>query len=194
MNRDVGDGTEESLSRRGMLIGLSGAVAGSAAYGYGSEWAGSRSAPGDADSDERDISSTRIATLQSVASAVYPSAIDVDSDFIERQVLDRTEPRPDHFDEMESAIETVDTYAKARFGDRMKELSEDDRRRVLHSVGATRVRPTADGTTAERVRYYLINDLLYALFTSALSSELTGIENPPGHPGGREAYQRGPDR
>ena len=73
----------------------------------------------------------------------------------------------------------------------MSEFSAGRRRQVLQSMGVTTVHPTADGTTAEQVRFYLVNDLLYVLFTSPKSSELTGIDNPPGHPGGREAYRRG---
>ncbi|MEA5408870.1 hypothetical protein VB773_15715 [Haloarculaceae archaeon H-GB2-1] len=52
--------------------------------------------------------------------------------------------------------------------------------------------PNPDGTTAERVRYYLVNEPLYALYASPTGGTLVGIENPQGHPGGTESYQRGP--
>jgi hypothetical protein len=42
------------------------------------------------------------------------------------------------------------------------------------------------------VRYYVVNELLYALYTSPTGGELVGIENPQGHPGGHESYQHEP--
>ncbi|AUV81429.1 hypothetical protein C2R22_06980 [Salinigranum rubrum] len=132
----------------------------------------------------------RVATA--VADAVYPPSISVDESFVERRVFGRVEPTPGHFDELLDTIEVVDRYARTRFGSRVPALSPAARRQALQSMGVTAVHPTADGTTAERVRYYLVNDLLFALFTSPKSSERTGVDNPPGYPGGREAYQRPP--
>ncbi|GCF12078.1 hypothetical protein Harman_00130 [Haloarcula mannanilytica] len=133
-----------------------------------------------------------IDVMTAIARAVYPSAVSVEKSFIESRVFGRIEPKPGHFEGLITTIEAVDSYAQARFGGEITELPPGRRRQVLQSMGVTTVHPTADGTTAERVRFYLINDLLYVLFTSPKSSELTGIDNPPGHPGGREAYQRSP--
>jgi hypothetical protein len=128
-----------------------------------------------------------------VANAVYPSDVSVDESFVESRVFGRPEPIPGHFDELRAAVEAVDDYAAARFGRRLVDLPPARRRAALSAMGVTKVHPTDDGTTAERVRFYLLNDLLYAFFTSPISSELTGIENPPGYPGGREAYRRPPE-
>jgi hypothetical protein len=49
-----------------------------------------------------------------------------------------------------------------------------------------------DGTTAERIRFYVVNELLFALYASPAGGRLVGIENPQGHPGGAESYRRGP--
>jgi hypothetical protein len=54
--------------------------------------------------------------------------------------------------------------------------------------------PDPDGTDAGRVRYYVVNELLYALYASPTGGELVGIENPRGYPGGTASYRRGPDR
>jgi hypothetical protein len=42
------------------------------------------------------------------------------------------------------------------------------------------------------VRYYVVNELLLALYASPTGGELVGIENPQGHPGGTASYQQGP--
>jgi len=44
-----------------------------------------------------------------------------------------------------------------------------------------------------RVRYYLVNDLLFALYSSPTGGKLVGIENPQGHPGGTGSYQQPPN-
>jgi len=49
-----------------------------------------------------------------------------------------------------------------------------------------------DGTAAERVRFFVVNELLLALYASPTGGELVGIENPQGYAGGAESYQRGP--
>lgn len=186
-------GRDRTATRRRSLLALGCAVLGAAGYGYGVAPNGDRSPLAGARDGERPMTSARIATLTALAEAVYPPAVDVDRDFVERRIVDRVEPQPGHFDGLVAAIDAVDGRARARFGAPVGVLSVDDRRRVLRSMGVTAVHPAPDGTTAERVRYYLINDLLFALLTSPISSDLTGIENPPGHPGGREAYRRGPD-
>ena len=187
------DDTDQTPTRRQTLLALGGATLGAAGYGYGVASTSDRSSVAGARDGENSVDPPQVETLTAIAAAVYPSEVNVDQTYVEQHVLNRTEPKPGHFDGLLSAIEAVDDYARARFGGRMPDISEGRRRQVLHSMGVTTVHPTPDGTTAERVRYYLINDLLYALFTSPASSALTGIDNPPGYPGGREAYQRGPN-
>ncbi|WP_336337986.1 gluconate 2-dehydrogenase subunit 3 family protein [Haloarcula brevis] len=179
-------------SRRRFLTALGGTALAAAGYGYGTGSGGSVTTDSAASSDSHPASEDHVATLTALASAVYPSTVSVDSSFIERHVFGRVEPEPGHFERLVAAIEAVDDHARARFGDGVTELSAGRRRQVLQSMGVTTVHPTADGTTAEQVRFYVVNDLLYALFTAPVGGELLGIDNPPGHPGGREAYQRGP--
>jgi len=52
--------------------------------------------------------------------------------------------------------------------------------------------PVPDGDDVERVRYYVVNELLFALYSSPTGGELVGLENPRGNPGGLASYQRGP--
>jgi hypothetical protein len=127
-----------------------------------------------------------------MARAIYPSSFPVDESWVENRVFGRVEPTEGHFDQLVAAIEAIDAHARARFGGPVTSLSEGYRRGVLQSMGVTEVHATADGTTAERVRFYLVNDLLYVLLTAPESSDLTGIVNPPGHPGGTDVYKQGP--
>jgi hypothetical protein len=59
-------------------------------------------------------------------------------------------------------------------------------------MGADTVDPDPDGGDVARVRYYVVNELLFALYASPTGAELLGLENPQGHPGGLASYQRGP--
>lgn len=198
MTRETDDATSEDRknptpTRRRTMLALGGAMLGAAGYGYGLVPDHNQPPAASLDDTENPVAPTHVATLAALAEAIYPSGVDVDRDFIERQVVNRTEPQPGHFEELVATVESVDDHARARFGNPITDLPPGRRRQVLRSMGVTTVHPTPDGTIAEQVRYYLVNDLLYALFTSPASSHLTGIENPPGHPGGRDAYQRGSD-
>lgn len=180
-----------SVSRRRTLVGLAGVLAAAAAYGYGRpDDSGQVVANADG---ARPVTAGHLAATTAVAEAVYPPGVDVDRAFVERELLGRVEPVPGHFDGFAAAVEAVDARARARHAAPVAALPVPDRRDVLRSMGVTAVHPDPDGPTAARVRHYLVNDLLYALFTSPLSTPLTGIRNPPGHPGGRDAYRRRPD-
>ncbi|AEN07868.1 hypothetical protein Halar_0645 (plasmid) [halophilic archaeon DL31] len=185
------ESADERPTRRQFLTALGGSALAAAVYGYGVEAGTATEGSTAVQSGDHPASQCHVDVLTAVARAVYPSTVSVDSSFVERRVFGRIEPKPGHFERLVAAIEAVDGHAQARFGGAMSEFSAGRRRQVLQSMGVTTVHPTADGTTAEQVRFYLVNDLLYVLFTSPKSSELTGIDNPPGHPGGREAYRRG---
>lgn len=181
----------DRLSRRRTIVGLAGVLVAAAGYGYGrSDDRGRVVANADG---ARPVTAGHLASATAVAEAVYPTRLDVDPAFLERELLDRVEPVPGHFDGFTAAVEALDARARARHGAPIATLPVSDRRAVLRGMGVTAVHPDPAGTTAARVRHYLVNDLLYALFTSPLSTPLTGIQNPPGHPGGRDAYRRRPD-
>ena len=97
-----------------------------------------------------------------------------------------------HADGIRSAVSELDEHARSWYGDRVTELSVEKRDRLLREIGADTAEEDPEGTTAERVRYYVVDELLLALYTSPTGGELVGIENPQGHPGGAESYTRGP--
>jgi hypothetical protein len=59
-------------------------------------------------------------------------------------------------------------------------------------MGVHTADPDSEGTDPERVRFHVVNELLYALYTSPTGGELVGIENPQGYPGGTASYREGP--
>lgn len=173
-------------SRRNTLFMLAGLTVGTSTYGYATS--------GLASSDENaDVATPeRVAAAAAVAEIVYPDRVEVDESFVETFVFGRVEPRDGHFDGLAKAIDDVDEFARYQFSCSISSLSTDRRRRVLEKMGVYAVHASPDGTTAERIRYYLINDLVYALFSHPKGGKLLGVPNPPGYPGGNELYQRGP--
>jgi hypothetical protein len=93
---------------------------------------------------------------------------------------------------MVDAIGVVDSYTREWYDDPFRALDADTRNEALERMGIDVVDPDPDGTDVERVRFYLVNELLFALYTSPTGGELLGLENPQGHPGGTSSYQQGP--
>lgn len=131
--------------------------------------------------------------LRSLTDVLYPSAVSVDAEFLQTYVLGRYREQPDDREGAREALAVLEDAARERFGTGFASLSVENRERVLEAIGVRRVGPVPDGRRPERVRYYLVNDLLYALYSTPVGGRLLGKENPTGHPGGLDAYQRGPD-
>lgn len=131
--------------------------------------------------------------LSAATDVVYPTVVTVDDEFLETYVLGRSVDEADYLAAVGGALRTLDRLSVDRFGAGFTDLSPTHREQVLLDAGVASVTPDPAGAAVERVRYYVVEELLYALYTSPTGGELVGNENPPGYPGGREAYQRGPD-
>lgn len=151
--------------------------------------AGDASAGGSSDHDGDD--GTVRATMAAVAEVVYPEEVDGIGGFVDR-FLDGRLDGSAHESGLREAVDELADASRAWYDAPVEGLSPDDRERLLREVGADTAEEDPDGTTAERVRYYVVNDLLLALYASPTGGELVGIENPQGHPGGAESYTRGP--
>jgi hypothetical protein len=134
-----------------------------------------------------------VATILAVTELLYPSQVEVDEEFVETYVLGRANAETEYESYITEAVSELNRQSEHDFGQSFEALSADRRRRVLRSIGVNRVRSNPDGTLAQRIRHYLIKDLLYALYSTPVGGQLLDTENPPGHPGGRDAYQRGPE-
>ncbi|WP_254761774.1 gluconate 2-dehydrogenase subunit 3 family protein [Natrinema marinum] len=130
--------------------------------------------------------------LAAAAEVVYPSEVTGTATFVEAFLEGRLEDRS-HAEGMEAAVAELDENASVWYDDRFAALSRDDREQVLRNLHADSANEHPEGTTSERVRYYVVNELLLALYASPAGGELVGLENPQGHPGGLGSYQRGPE-
>lgn len=168
------------LTRRDALIALGAASAGAAAIGSARQ------------TTAVDLSDAQITTrLQAVAESVYPEEIEVTRGFIVSYAQRRLEGRDAYRRAQADALERLDNRARSFAGRPFPALSRDRRQTVLRDMGVLRAVPVADGTAEERIRFYVVNDLLYVLFSTPTGGEALGCANPPGYPGGLAAYQRG---
>ena len=133
-----------------------------------------------------------VETLVAVAEVVYPGEVEGVEAFVETYAAERASGDDDHARGVRAAAERLDSNARAWYGAPFADLSPGDRDSVLREMGVDTADEAPDGTTAERVRYYVVGDLLLALYASPAGGELVGLENPQGHPGGLESYRRGP--
>ncbi|UIP01455.1 gluconate 2-dehydrogenase subunit 3 family protein (plasmid) [Halobaculum sp. CBA1158] len=186
------------LSRRDALAALSaagvGSLAGCAAPTAGGEGTGDRSdGRGIGGDDEGRVGDRELATLVAVAEAVYPSEVEGVAEFVETYTGGRVDGDDAYARGVAEAAATLDEYTETFHDRSFRELSVDTRLETLDVMSVDVEEPDPDGTDAQRVRHYLVNELLYALYTSPTGASLAGLENPPGHPGGTESYREGPD-
>jgi hypothetical protein len=131
-------------------------------------------------------------TMIATAEIVYPATVSGIDEFVESFLAGRLD-RADHAKGLSETVAELNELAVEWHDDRVPALDDSTREEFLREVGADVADEVPDGTTAERVRYYVVNDLLLALYTSPTGGKLVGIENPQGHPGGTATYQRGPE-
>lgn len=130
-------------------------------------------------------------TMVAAAEVVYPDAVSRVDEFVETFLAGRLDDES-HAAGVREAVETLEGYATARHDASFADLSVEQRDDLLRAAGVATAAENPDGTEVERIQYYVVNELLLALYTSPAGGELVGIENPPGHPGGTGSYQRGP--
>jgi len=177
------------LTRRDAVAALA-AVGGGAAIGL-SGLVEPPSATSDDDGSNVPTDAEIEATLAAAAEVVYPSEVSGVEEFVGTFLSGRLD-REDHGAGMARAVSELDELAEEWYGDRFAALDPEDRDDFLRELGAESAGEDPEGSTAERVRYYVVNEVLLALYASPTGGELVGIENPQGHPGGQASYQRGP--
>jgi hypothetical protein len=133
------------------------------------------------------------ATLTAAAEALYPTEVEGVGEFVETYVVGRLRDRPDHAEGVREAAHLLDEYARTWYDSGYADLDRETRQDVFEEFRVDTADPVPDGVERERVRYYVVNELLFALYSSPTGGELLGLENPPGHPGGTGSYRRGPE-
>jgi hypothetical protein len=129
--------------------------------------------------------------MTALAEPVYPEAVSGIEAFVGEFVDGRLDGSA-HDEGIRAAVAEVESAARSWYGAPVAGLSVGERDDLLRELGADTAEEDPAGSTAERVRYYVVNELLLALYASPTGGELVGIENPQGHPGGAESYTRGP--
>ena len=130
-------------------------------------------------------------TMVAIAEVIYPTEVSGIEPFVE-EFLDARLEREDHARGVSESAAELEERAKSWHGGPVSELSRETREQLLREVSAHTVDEHPTGTTAEQMRYYVVNELLLALYASPKGGKLVGLENPQGHPGGTESYQQGP--
>lgn len=175
------------LTRRDALVALAGGAGvvggGGGATKFAADWQSS-----DHTLDDRDVRQ-----LTAVARVLYPSEVGVSREFVETYVLGRIAGREAHQEGVTAALDALRRESRRSHGTAVAALDEPTLEHLLREMGVDEVYPVPDGTDVERIKYYLVNDLLYALYTTPVGGRLVGYENPDGYPGGLDAYQRGPE-
>ena len=129
--------------------------------------------------------------MTALAEPVYPEAVSGVEPFVEA-FLDGRLDGSAHDAGIRAAVAEVESAARSWYGAPIADLPPAEREAVLRELGADTAEEDPGGSTAEQVRYYVVNELLLALYASPTGGELVGIENPQGYAGGAESYQRGP--
>lgn len=130
-------------------------------------------------------------TMVAVAEVLYPSEIEGVEAFVRRFLEGRAMTRPRHTGHIIDAADFLDDYALAWYDRPFAVLPPPTRDDALRRMGTDSADPDPDGSDVERVRHYVVDELLFAFYASPTGGELVGLENPPGHPGGLDSYQRG---
>lgn len=168
------------LSRRDVLAAL-------AAVGVGAA-AGCSAPTGEADAADEQV----VRTLVAVAEVVYPSTVEEVESFVRDVSTARIRANEEYEAGVVDAIGRLEAYVDEFHDVPYVELDRAERAAVLDRMGVDTADPVPDGRDRERIRYYVVNELLYAFYSTPTGASLAGLENPPGHPGGTGSYRRGP--
>ena len=153
---------------------------------------GTASDPGDAiDADAGVSLSTDLRDLlDAVAEVVYPDGVGNRRAFVDSYVVGRVADRPAYREGLHEAAAQLDAVARDWHDAPYADLDPDTRDEILRDLGVETADPDPEGPITDRIRFYIVNDLLFAFYSSPTGGRLVGIENPIGHPGGTESYQR----
>lgn len=140
------------------------------------------------------ISKSKVEGMVTAAEILYPSQVENIEQFVTKYIKGRIEDDPDHVKEISDTFTYLNNYCKSWYKKNFADLNPQKRHKIFEQMNADSVTPNPKGSDVQRVRYYIINELLFALYTTPTGGELIGLENPPGHPGGLTSYQIKPQK
>lgn len=174
------------LTRRDLAVALSAAGVGSVAVGS----MRSDGPLGDLLTGDP-VSSHEVETLVALAEAIYPSGVENVEGFVRDYSVERVRDDEAYARGVAEAVGALDDYVSEWHDDPYAALPAGDRADLLEHMAVDAADPDPEGTASERIRYYLVNELLYAFYATPTGAGLAGLENPPGYPGGTRSYRRG---
>jgi len=138
-------------------------------------------------STDEDIPPHVVEGMLTVADAVYPGDPEPFRSILRRYVDRLGESR------LGGLLETLaelDQISSRYSGSLFRSLSGAEATRLFERLGVNRVQSRRAGTLSERVRFHLVNSVLYAILTDPAGTERFDVGNPAGYPGGFDSYTR----
>lgn len=127
---------------------------------------------------------TSMDTLVALAEVLYPSEAEPTSEFVETFMYGRINDEEAYRAELESGVETLNRLANDQHGEDFHALDADQRVSVIENTDLRTGASDEEGSDVERTNYYLLDELLFAFYSSPVGGELVGSTNPRGFPGG----------
>jgi hypothetical protein len=90
--------------------------------------------------------------------------------------------------ELLGTLSELDRISSRHAGSPFRTLAGPEATRLLERLGVNRVQSRRQGTLSERVRFHLVNSVLYAILTDPAGTGRFDIDNPAGYPGGFDSY------
>ena len=146
--------------------------------------AGITSTAGCAGLSESNADTSPMETLVGVANVLYPSEVEPTKDFIEAFMFGRITDEEAYRQRLTAGIETLNTLADEAFGSPFAVLGDDDRVALFEQTALRSGDSVQDGTDIEQLNYHVLDELLFAFYSSPKGGELVGNPNPRGFPGG----------
>jgi len=123
-------------------------------------------------------------TLIGVADVLYPSEVEPTEDFIEAFMFGRITDEEAYRERLTAGIETLNEVADEEFGSAFLALGADERVALFEETALRSGESVHDGTDVEQLNYHVLDELLFAFYSSPKGGELVGNPNPRGFPGG----------
>ena len=123
-------------------------------------------------------------TMVALAEVLYPSDVDPTEEFIQSFLFGRIYDEETYQVELEAGVETLNEIARDTADAPFARLEPDQRVSVIENSEVRTGDSVHDGSPVERVNYHLVDELLFAFYSSPTGGELVGNTNPRGFPGG----------
>ena|GEM_PF-101212 len=138
----------------------------------------------EAGEDEPTLDESARETLVAVADVVYPTGLEGVAAFVETYTEGRLLADESRRASVATTLSELDEVSREWESTGFAALGPGDRDGLLRELAVDTADPDPEGLLPGRLRYYVVNDLLYALYASPTGGELAGTPNPIGHPGG----------